>query len=128
MLKLTILSNLFFLVPLTVAFANQIYWYAFLMGMVLIVSTCFHLSRERYFAFKDVTFAYLLMASNFYLLFMGRWNFPYAFLAIICAVVSVVFYIRQHKYGYTINHSMWHIFSAATSLCSLMTFLDYLQQ
>ncbi len=118
-------SNLFFLIPLSVALAYHIYWYALVVGTVLIVSAIFHLRNEKSFGYADTIGAYILMAANLYLLFKGYWIFPYGIGAFISAMIALLFFFRQNKYDYNFNHGLWHIFSAVTSLLSLLSFISF---
>ncbi len=65
------------------------------------------------------------MAANLSLLFMGHWTLPYSVLAATSAVIAIIFYFRQFKFGYNINHSLWHTFSAAVSFFCVETFLHF---
>ena len=117
-------SNLFFLLPLTIALFNNLYWYAGILAIVFIVSFDFHFLHEaKKIYYFDVVFSSILMLSNFILLFAGRWKLPYSVIAVFFALVALFFYFRRNKHDYYFNHSLWHIFSAGVCLFCLLTFL-----
>ncbi len=121
-------SNIFFIIPLAFAISYEVWWYSIVMGIVFIISTLFHFKEEEKggLEYVDVTSSTGLMLSNLILLFKGHWILPYSVVAIICAVIALTFYARQFKYGYDLNHGIWHIFSAAVSFFSVATFLNFM--
>ncbi len=119
-------SNLFFLIPLVVAIAYDVRWYAVVVLAVFIISFDFHFfyeAKEVYYL--DVIFSIFLMVSNLFLIFEGHWKFPYSIIALICAMVALFFYLKSSEENYYLNHSLWHFFSAGVSLLCLVTFLLY---
>ena len=119
-------SNLFLLIPVAVAFNHNLYWYAIILLAVFIISFDFHFFKEaRQVFYLDVAFSSLIMLSNTILLFLGHWKLPYSIIAVIFALIALIFYFRRSKHDYYINHSFWHIFSAGVCLFCLMTFLSF---
>ena len=117
-------SNFFFLIPLIIAVVYHLFWYAVILLVVFLVSYDFHFLHEtRNIYYLDVIFSSILMLSNCILLFLGYFLLPYSIFAVISALVALVFYFRRSKHDYRINHSLWHIFSAAVCLFCLMAFL-----
>lgn len=119
-------SNLFFLIPFAFATSYKVWWYAVIIGTVFIISSIFHFYKEKKFILIDVSSSTLLMASNFILLFSGHWTMPYSLLAVICAVIAILFYFKQNDFNYNIYHGFWHIFSAGVSFFCVATFLSYI--
>ena len=121
-------SNLFFLIPAVFAFSHNLYWYVVILLAVFIVSFDFHFFKEaKQLFYLDVIFSSFLMFSNTILLLLGNLKLPYSILAVISALIALIFYFRRSKHDYYINHSFWHIFSAAVCLFCLMTFLSFSQ-
>jgi uncharacterized membrane protein (UPF0136 family) len=116
-------SNIFFLIPFAYAVSYEVVWYSVVIGIVFIISSYFHFSEEKKLVYIDVASSTALMASNFILLFKGQWNLPYSLIAIGCAAIAILFYSRQFKHGYDLNHGLWHIFSAGVSFFCVATFL-----
>ncbi len=109
-------SNIFFVIPLVFAAYHHVWWYVIIMGVVIIVSSAFHATNEsKKLEYIDITSSVTLMASNFILLFQGYWSMPYSLIAVACAVIALVFYLKQFKGKYDLNHGLWHIFSAGVS-------------
>ena len=120
-------SNLFFLIPAVFAFSHNLYWYVVILLAVFIVSFDFHFFKEaKQLFYLDVTFSSFLMLSNTVLLLLGNLKLPYSAIAIIFALIALIFYFRRSKHDYYINHSLWHIFSAGVCLFCLMTFISFI--
>ena len=122
------LSNLFFLIPLSVSIIYDIYWYTIVLMAVFITSVDFHFFKEaKQVYYLDVIFSSLLMLSNFILLFKGHWTLPFSAIAIILALIALSFYFKRSKENYYFNHSLWHIFSAGVCIFCLITFISFIQ-
>jgi len=118
------LSNLFFFIPLIVSLRYNLYWYAFVLFLVFVISFKFHFSEEfEDLYYLDVLFSVFLMFFNVILLFMGHWTLPYSAFAVICAIIAISFYFQRLENDYGFNHSMWHIFSAGVCTFCLLTFI-----
>lgn len=116
-------SNVFFLVPVVFAITNGLYLYVVILSALFIVSFDFHLFNEaKAVYFLDVIFSIFLMISNFVLLFLGHWSLPYSIIAVVSALIALIFYFRRSKYNYYINHSLWHLFSSIVCLSCLLAF------
>lgn len=109
-MKFKLWSNFLFLVPLYVSAGYNIFWYLAVISIVLTFSIVFHYFNEKKLKNIDAISSLLLIASNFILLFLGDLIFPYGLAAILSALIAIIFYLRQSKYGYNFNHGMWHIF------------------
>lgn len=120
-MKFKLYSNILFLVPLYASIVYGIFWYVIIIGSVLIFSIIFHYFNETKFKSIDTISSLTLILSNFVLLFQGNLALPYSLVAILSAIVAILFYIRQSKYGYDFNHGMWHTFSALTCYYSILT-------
>lgn len=119
-------SNLFFLIPLAIAINYNLYWYTIILGIVFVVSFDFHFLHEaKSVYYFDVIFSSILMLSNTILLLLGHLKLPYSIMAIIFALIALIFYFRRSKHDYYINHSLWHIFSALVCLSCLITFISF---
>ncbi|MEK7106122.1 MAG: hypothetical protein AAB895_02075 [Patescibacteria group bacterium] len=116
-------SNAFFLAPLLFSMSYRMWAYSVVMGLALVVSLLFHFKKDIKIGYLDVLISSMLMISNLILLFKGHWVTPYSLVAIAFAIVAIVFYSRQFKYGYGFNHGLWHFFSAGTSLFCIATFM-----
>ena len=117
-------SNLFFLIPLTIALIYNIYWYAIVLLALFIVSFDFHFFKEaKEVYYLDVIFSSLLMFSNFVLLFSSHWELPFSAIAITFALVALFFYFQRSEQNYYFSHSLWHIFSAGVCIFCLLTLI-----
>lgn len=122
-------SNIFFLAPLALAASYELWWYSVVMSTVFIISTLFHFREEEKdtLEYIDIATATGLILSNLVLLFKGHWTIPYSIFATVCAVIALIFYARQFKHGYDLNHGFWHVFSAAVSFFSVATLLAFME-
>jgi len=115
-------SNLFFLVALVLALKWMIIWYAVLLIFVFIFSCLYHYSGEKHWGNIDVSFALCLIVANFALMGMARLNpFEWVGVCLCFAMLAGVFYFRQFKHGYNLNHGFYHITSAI--ICVLCLFI-----
>jgi hypothetical protein len=122
--RVTVWSNVFFLVPFIYSIQNLIYWYSLLIGLMISVSVVYHWSKEKRFKYQDYSLSTLLIASNFILLISGNWVQPFSTMALSFALVAILFYRRQYnKNSFDVNHGLWHFFSAFTCYCSFLTFI-----
>ena len=120
-------SNLFLLIPVTLAIIYGLYLYAIILSVLFFVSFDFHYFKEaKDIYYLDVLFSYTIMASNFVLLFMSHWHLPYSLIAVLFALIALFFYFRRSKHDYYFNHSLWHVFSSGVCLFCLLTFLSFL--
>src|ERR1700748_3483194 len=102
-----------------------LYWYAVILLVVFIVSFDFHFFNEaKEVYFLDVTFSSILMLSNFALLFMAHWSYPFSLIAVLCALLALLFYFQKSKRKYYINHSLWHLSSAGVCMFCLMALIS----
>ncbi len=122
--RFSVWSNFFFLVPLYVAFTNNLWVAVGLICSVVIFGLGYHLSRRRYLLEFDSTAGWLLIGTNWALCYIGNFAFPYfAYaLAALCAGMYF-FYWGQEKYDYELNHGLWHLSCALITLFSILTYV-----
>lgn len=122
-MKFKLWSNILFLVPLYISTTNGIFWYMAILTIVLFFSIVFHYFDEKKFKNIDAVTSLSLIISNIILLFQGKLIFPYGWIALLSALIAILFHLRQLKHGYNFNHGMWHVFSALTCYFSVLTFI-----
>lgn len=118
-------SHLFFLVPLTVALANQLYLYSLVIVVALLASYNYHLHPKSHWHLMDRLSALLLIASNFYLFVLTSFYSFYFLAALSFALVAFVFFFKASGHKYYRYHALWHLFSALITICSLAGYLAY---
>ena len=123
--KYKIWTNLFFLIPLGIAFFNHLYLYIFILIGVFANSLLYHFFNQKRYEYSDKIFAWLLMGTNLLYAVLGRFKFPYFLIALICVAISLHFYFKKSHSSkqYNINHGLWHTFSAIITLFCMLTFL-----
>lgn len=125
-LKARFWTNLFFLIPLLISINYNLFWYAGIISVVIIVSSVFHFfNQNKYLNYLDIFFSNILILANLILLFMGHWLFPYGIITIVFTLIAIFLYFNQSK-NYNLYHSFWHIFSASICCLSLVTYLVFL--
>lgn len=122
-LRKTAWSNLFFLIPFILSIKFGILWYSIVIGVMITISTLFHLSNTFQLRYPDILISTVLIISNFSLLIMGNWKLPYSIFALITALVAITTYYLQFKNHRVFYHNVWHILSALICYFSILTFL-----
>jgi hypothetical protein len=122
--QLKTLSTLFFLAPLLLAIYFRIWISALLLVGVIFASFKYHLANEKKFSKIDRLHAWLLIASNLVICYLGKFKLPFFAIALLLVVLSFYFYIQENKnQKYDINHSLWHISSSLITVFSILTFV-----
>lgn len=111
-------SNVFFLIPLGMALWYGLFLHSVLILWVMIFSTLFHLSVKKKFKIMDNLFAYLLIASNLYLLYLSHFQEPYFVLALLFVVIWFYFLFKKKKDDYE-----WHISSTIISILCILAYV-----
>lgn len=109
-------SNFIFIIPLAFSFYFQIYFHAFLIFLVILTSIFYHLSNEKNFRLLDPFTSYALIAGNFYLCFIFKFNPTYFLPATIAVFLGFYFFFKAQKENYNLNHGLWHFFCAVITL------------
>jgi hypothetical protein len=118
-------SNLLFVFPLFLAVFFRVYPYAFIISCAVLCSLIHHVWHNEKFRFVDRLFAILLMACNTLFCWLGKFAFPYFYLAFFFVVCALYFYFKKSgdEKSYEIHHGLWHGFSALTTIFCLLTYL-----
>lgn len=117
-------SNLFFLIPFIYSLMYRVWWYSVVILFATLISFMYHFNKKNKFSlYLDLFFSIVLILSNTFLLFLGSWKMPYGLLALIFAIIALVFYFIKNKRNLDIDHALWHLFSALVSLFCLAAFL-----
>lgn len=114
-------SNLFFFVPLYVAYIQQDILHTGILSIVIIVSVLYHYYDETKFILLDELVARALIIYNIYIL-IYTWERSMVYIWIIAAFILFALYMykRAQKENYNVYHGIWHICAAAiTTLCIL---------
>jgi len=120
--KFIIWSNLFFVFPLVFSLYLE-NWVSFtLILAVMIVSSLYHLAKEKRFFYLDSSFAWLLIVSNLWISYLGSFKLPYFLFALAFVFCALYFYFTQNENNKNYNHGMWHLFSSLITLFSILTF------
>jgi hypothetical protein len=109
-LKTSVWSNIFFLLPLILAFYYQIYFHTTLLFVAMIISTLFHIYKSYLLGKLDVILALLVIGNNFRLVYLSGFNEPYFIVAVLLVVASFYYFFKLKKDDWE-----WHL------LCSLIT-------
>ena len=120
LLNLKTLSNVSFAIPFVLAVLFKIYFMIFFIGLAMIVSLIYHVHDERRLQKMDMVAAFTLIGANLFLCYLFGFAFPYFHLALLFVIFAVYFYIKQNRYNYNLNHSLWHLSSVLiTTFCIL---------
>jgi|SRR3989338_9610772 len=116
-------SILAFLIPLFVAFYNKIWITAITLLGVTIFSFLYHYHDQKRYYFYDNFFAWVLIASNFYICYLGNFSFPYFLFVVVLVFTALYQYFYLQNKDFLLWHSFWHITSAMITLFSILTYL-----
>lgn len=124
-LKFKNCSNLFFIIPLFLTAYFHLYFYTAVILIVISNSFLYHFWDEQKFIYSDRVLAYLLIAVNLFYCWLGKFTYPYFYIALIFVGVALYFNFRKinDKTSYNLNHGLWHIFSSLITLFSILTFV-----
>lgn len=126
-LRPTVWSHIFFLLPLSAAAVFGSYFALLLIVLVVISSVSYHLLSERVagslWAIDDFL-AQVLALVDAALVFFGGFTFPYAYLAFLSAFAAAFCYSKKPDTdaGYQRFHSLWHIAAAFVTAFSILAF------
>ena len=116
-------SNLLFLLPLGMAVYFRIWLSAVILCAVLISSFVYHLSRQKKLAHTDALLAKVLILSNVWICYLGRFSLPWFAATLILAGLALYFYFCEQNKNYILWHGLWHLSSALITVFSILTFL-----
>lgn len=119
-------SNVFYIVPLGLAILSGMVFHMVSIGTVFFFGLLYHLSRETKYGWIDNKAAWVLIAGNWIIVYLGNFHFPYFPIAVLFLVLALYYhYIAKRKQfgGYGLNHGMWHLYGSLITLFSLLTFL-----
>jgi len=123
--KIDIESGFWFLIPAIIAFYFDIYAQGIILLFVIFFSITHIIYKTKVLILLDVSFAWLLMATNILLITFGNITSIFCYIAIVCSIIAIFFFKnRKHK---KYHYNLWHLFSSLTSLFSLLTFNLYMK-
>ena len=114
-IKSAVWSNIFFLVPLGLAFYAHLLFCSLLILGAMVFSILYHLSEQKKFALLDKVFAYAVIGYNFYLCYLSNFRQPYFYLALLFVIIGLYFLYQKKKDDYE-----WH---AAAALITIFCIL-----
>lgn len=123
--KTVLWSHVFFVAPLTLALAHQLYLYSAIIIITVVVSYKYHLHPRSQWHFLDHITAPLLIASNFYLFHLTTFASAYFVIAISLAAIAFIFFFKASKQEYYHYHALWHLLSAAITVLSVLGYINY---
>lgn len=88
----------------------------------MISGLAYHLNNEKKYFALDVLISLLLISTNLYYLYLGKFESPFFQLAIIAVITSFYFWAKAQKKDYDFNHSMWHIASILITLYCILAY------
>ncbi len=113
--KFSVLSNLTFLVPLSIAYMQNKDSYVYLLATVIIVSTIYHLNEKNNFVHHvDNLLAFLLVSFNTYLLFSSPNWLTFLIPILILSVLALFRVVIRRK-----DDWLWHTLSSAICVLCL---------
>ncbi len=117
-MKLKILTQLLFLIPLTLTLFNELYGYSTIIALSIATALLYHLTKEKKFLIHDIIASTALISTNLYYIYLADFPPPYFTIALLALLSSMLFWSRAQKSNYNFNHSMWHISSVViTTMC-----------
>ena len=118
-MRLKIITELLFILPIALGCYYGLYLYAAIMSLSVISALAYHLNKEKKYFTVDVIISLILISTNLYFLYQGEFKSPFFQLAMISLIASFYFWFRAQKTNYDFNHSMWHIASIMITLCCM---------
>jgi hypothetical protein len=118
-------SNLFFVIPLFLAINFYLYFYAAVILAITANSVLYHFWDEHRFVSSDYILAYLLISVNLIYCLLGKFTYPYFYIALMFVFFALFFNFRQthNDLRYNLYHGFWHIFSSLITLFSILTYI-----
>jgi hypothetical protein len=117
-------SNFAFLIPLVLAIYFHVWLSTFVLIGVFSISFLYHRSEEKRFKHLDALLAWLLILSNVWICYLGKFTAPYFTIVVLLVVIALYLYFYEQKRNRILGHSFWHIFSSLITLFSILTFLQ----
>lgn len=121
-MRLKILTELLFLIPLVIALFLGLYLYSAIILCSIIVAILYHLNHEKKFFYTDVIVSLILIATNLYFAYLSDFKYPYFNLAVVSLIASAYFWFKAQKKNYDLNHSMWHISSVLITIFCILSY------
>ena len=125
--RFAVWSNVFYLVPVVLALYFHLVWVAFVVSLLFLFSSAFHIMGEREFVRTDIAVAATIAILNIALLFLGgvKLLLLSAVLILVGVALGIRFVVERGNRG-GIAHGFWHLTAAAiTSLCLLSYALPF---
>jgi len=124
LLRLKVVSNLVFIIPLVLALTHKIYLHAFIIGLVFLVSTLHHYNNEKFLDKTDTLLAATLICINILIWYQFK-HLPFYFYSVIAlSILSGYVYFHRKKGEYEILHPVWHL---VASLITIICIVGYVQ-
>ena len=118
LIKLTVWSNFFLLIPIGLAFYYRLYIYAGVILLAMIISTFYHYYDEKRFVLIDQITATGLIIANIITIYLA--NFPEPFFTACLLFTFTAMYCKERTDNYRLFHSLWHFSGIiVTILCVL---------
>jgi len=110
-------SNLFFVAPLFLSLYFGIFTHALIILILIILSTAFHITKEKKWENIDKIFAYLLIGYNLYLCYSSGFRTPFFLLAMLFVLIGCYFYFYKKRDDWE-----WHMSSAIITIFCILGF------
>jgi hypothetical protein len=97
---------------------------ALLCLCVAVFGVMYHLSNEKQYAVADKVSAWILIASNILLCYLGGFREPYFAIAFLFLCLAIFYYyFPWTKKEYALGHGLWHLYGSLITLFCVFTFL-----
>jgi hypothetical protein len=117
-------SNAFYLLPFSVALYSHLLLTALLCLCVAAFGAMYHLSNEKEYAMADKVSAWLLIASNILLCYLGGFREPYFAIAFLFFCLAMFYhFFPWTKKEYSLGHGLWNLYGSLITLFCVFTFL-----
>lgn len=106
------------------ALQSQLWVTALLSFAVAGFGYLYHLSNENRFFAVDAISAWLLIVSNLVLCYLGDFQSPYFYIALLFLTLALFYhYYPWSKAEYDLNHGLWHLHGALITLFCIFTLI-----
>ena len=118
----TVWSNTAYLAPLVLAYYWALYPTLALVVAVISFGCLYHLSNESRYLWPDRISALLLISSNLVLCYLGAFQAPYFWIALLFVGFAFLYHfvLQNNKGQYELNHGMWHIYGALITIFCIL--------
>jgi hypothetical protein len=124
MLKFKLWSNVFYLAPFAMAVYWQLWPTALLALCVASFGMLFHFYREKRYLLPDSFSAWLLIFTNLVLCYLGGFQAPYFWIALLFLLFALFYHFYPWKHSeYNLNHGLWHLYGALITLFCIFTYI-----